>query len=320
MPSINNISIKPKLISLFLLVGLVPLAIVGWFSIQKSEQTLEAASFNQLEAVRDIKKAQMNDYFHGIINSIDALEIIVKNIQTESYNKLNAVSSLKKSQLEMYFHFREVDIKSLAHNSFAIDALSQFSQAFDQNSANPTDNDAWEKVHQDFDKWFKDYIKLYGYYDIFLISSNGNVVYTEAKKSDLGENLLKGKLQNSALAKAFKKALKSDYAIADFEPYAPSNGDQAAFIATPIISNGFTFGVIALQLPTDKINAIVQNHDGMGIDRYYQSGESMGKAGGYAIQGKAAQFIRKISGSYSAIMGLPLYETSQLINKFDTSF
>lgn len=49
------------------------------------------------------------------------------------------------------------------------------------------------------------------------------------------------------------------------------------------------------------------------IAAYLASGEWRGKAGGYAIQGRAAAFIRFISGSYSNVVGLPLYETAQLL-------
>jgi len=49
---------------------------------------------------------------------------------------------------------------------------------------------------------------------------------------------------------------------------------------------------------------------------YWQTGEPCDKAGGYAIQGKAAAFITQLEGSYSAVMGLPLYETAQLLSEF----
>ena len=49
------------------------------------------------------------------------------------------------------------------------------------------------------------------------------------------------------------------------------------------------------------------------IARYIATGEGHDKAGGYAIQGMAAIFIEKIQGSYSGVMGLPLYETSNLL-------
>jgi septum formation protein len=49
------------------------------------------------------------------------------------------------------------------------------------------------------------------------------------------------------------------------------------------------------------------------IGAYVESGEPMGKAGAYAVQGRAAAYISHISGSYTGIMGLPMYETAQLL-------
>jgi len=49
------------------------------------------------------------------------------------------------------------------------------------------------------------------------------------------------------------------------------------------------------------------------IEAYVASGEPMGKAGAYGVQGRAACFISRISGSYSGIMGLPLFETAQTL-------
>ena len=52
------------------------------------------------------------------------------------------------------------------------------------------------------------------------------------------------------------------------------------------------------------------------IQNYVASGEPMGKAGAYAVQGRAAAYIEHISGSYSGIMGLPMFETAQLLRVF----
>ena len=52
------------------------------------------------------------------------------------------------------------------------------------------------------------------------------------------------------------------------------------------------------------------------IQSYVASGEPMGKAGAYAVQGRAAAYIEHISGSYSGIMGLPMFETAQLLRAF----
>lgn len=55
------------------------------------------------------------------------------------------------------------------------------------------------------------------------------------------------------------------------------------------------------------------------IHHYVQSGEPMDKAGAYGIQGRAAAFIEHLSGSYTGVMGLPLFETAELLSRFGYS-
>lgn len=52
------------------------------------------------------------------------------------------------------------------------------------------------------------------------------------------------------------------------------------------------------------------------IRRYVATGDPMDKAGAYGIQGKASMFIESINGSYSGVVGLPMFETSQLLSQF----
>ena len=56
--------------------------------------------------------------------------------------------------------------------------------------------------------------------------------------------------------------------------------------------------------------------DAATITRYLETGEYLGKAGAYAIQGRAAAFVEHVEGSYSGIMGLPLYDTAVLLRAF----
>ena len=56
------------------------------------------------------------------------------------------------------------------------------------------------------------------------------------------------------------------------------------------------------------------------IQRYADSGEPMGKAGAYAIQSRAGAWISRIEGSYSGIMGLPLFDTAELLKPLDFNF
>ena len=66
---------------------------------------------------------------------------------------------------------------------------------------------------------------------------------------------------------------------------------------------------------TSSTEVLFDTIDDSDIERYIATGEPDDKAGSYAIQGIAAQFIRNINGSFSGVMGLPLYETAQLLKQ-----
>jgi septum formation protein len=77
---------------------------------------------------------------------------------------------------------------------------------------------------------------------------------------------------------------------------------------------------VAVLAPAGKIRTrIVETRlifcrlDAAGIESYVRCGEGLGKAGGYAVQGRAETFVRHISGSYSNVVGLPLRETISLL-------
>ena len=56
------------------------------------------------------------------------------------------------------------------------------------------------------------------------------------------------------------------------------------------------------------------------IERYVETGEPLGKAGAYAIQGPISAWVAKIEGSYTGIMGLPLFETRELLGRAHVRF
>ena len=66
--------------------------------------------------------------------------------------------------------------------------------------------------------------------------------------------------------------------------------------------------------------ALGQRGDDALIAAYIASGQPFGKAGGYAIQSQLAGWIPEVRGSYSAIMGLPLFETAQLLRQARVRF
>jgi septum formation protein len=76
---------------------------------------------------------------------------------------------------------------------------------------------------------------------------------------------------------------------------------------------------VALQTGAQRLTALSVSHVTFAeltpgqIDAYVDTGEPLGKAGAYGVQGRAGMFIPHLSGSYSGIMGLPLFETAQLL-------
>ncbi|KAF0113206.1 MAG: methyl-accepting chemotaxis sensory transducer [Rhodospirillaceae bacterium] len=114
-------------------------------------------------------------------------------------------------------------------------------------------------------EFYKKYVKLYGYYDLFLINPNELVFYTAAREPDYQSNMVDGKFSSSNLGRLVRDVLRTkSYGIADFAPYAPSNDDPAAFIAQPIVHKGEVEVIVALQISLEAINAIMQQRDGMG--------------------------------------------------------
>ena len=76
-----------------------------------------------------------------------------------------------------------------------------------------------------------------------------------------------------------------------------------------------TAGDIALRLTRNRVS--FRSLSAAEIENYCATAEPMDKAGAYAIQGKAALFIDHLEGSYSAVMGLPLFETAELLRNAD---
>lgn len=120
-------------------------------------------------------------------------------------------------------------------------------------------------------EFYQSYIEKYGYYDLFLINPDGFIFYTVTREADYHTNIISGKYAESGLGNLIREISKSkQYSMADFSPYAPSNGDPAAFIAQPLLDKNNDVALyLALQLPLEGIENIMKVREGMG-----ETGES----------------------------------------------
>ncbi len=107
-------------------------------------------------------------------------------------------------------------------------------------------------------------INKYGYYDLLIITPQGDVVYSYKKESDYGKNLHESPLKSSALAKVFDRASSMlDTTISPIEYYEPSKR-KLSFIATPILANHQFIGVIAVQINENMIFDQIKSYNGLG--------------------------------------------------------
>ncbi|SIT06709.1 Maf family protein [Insolitispirillum peregrinum] len=154
--------------------------------------------------------------------------------------------------------------------------------------------------------------------------------------ADIDESPLAGELprphaQRLAIAKAQAVAerwpgaivLAADTVVACGRRILPKAEDEATARTCLALLSGRrhrVYGGVCLLTPTGKqLVRVVETAVTFGVlshqhvERYIASGEWHGKAGGYAIQGLAAAYIHQIVGSYSNVVGLPLYETENLL-------
>ncbi|MFC1513126.1 methyl-accepting chemotaxis protein [Thermodesulfobacteriota bacterium] len=179
-------------------------------------------------------------------------------LEQAAFNQLNAVQGIKKAQISTFFGERHGDMNVLVAT---VDNFVKQAGTLDAAVANLTEGDK---------DYFADYIKEYGYYDLFLIDPQGKAFYTVAKEADYNSNFVNGKYANSNMGKLIRQVMQTrQYGMADFAPYAPSNNEPCSFIAAPLIMHGDVKLIIGLQLSLEAMNRIMQQRDGMG-----ETGES----------------------------------------------
>ncbi|MEO5330435.1 MAG: methyl-accepting chemotaxis protein [Magnetococcus sp. YQC-5] len=186
-------------------------------------------------------------------------------LRKKSFDKLMVARSLLEDQLILYFKERRNDIAVLAVNPNIMLSLESFHEIFHTfaKTNKKIGTPEWvAAANPKLVSWLEKRIGYSGYHDLLLIDEDGHVVFSVAKESDLGENLVHGAMKESPLGLLFAKA-KQGVAIQDFMPYAPSKGEYAAFMGAPIQKDGVFLGVIALQLPTEPVDKLMKERAGM---------------------------------------------------------
>jgi methyl-accepting chemotaxis protein len=222
-------SLKAKLISFCLIIGIFPLLVIGTISVETATKSLSNQAYSQLESVRDNKKKAVEDLFSKWIN-----EVTIFSGVKEVYNTVGLV------------HEYSMD--------YAVDGKPM-----------PVKNDEYKDLYDYAKKPFEPFVKILGYDDAILIDDYGRVLFSIKRNADLGLDLKKGKYKNSNLAKVWKKCLSGKVVFADFAPYGPLGGTPVAFIGAPVHSHaGDIQAVAVLRIPLKDINELMTLRSGMG--------------------------------------------------------
>ncbi|QWR76571.1 methyl-accepting chemotaxis protein [Candidatus Magnetomonas plexicatena] len=293
-----KMSLKMKLFALFILIGMIPFTVVAMYSYSKTRDRFVQKTLDKLVGMRELKKAQVEQYFNRIITqvstlsesrmTIDAMREFSSafyQVEKESGARYDSNQKHNDDQLMVRYQAQKDSIPNLPDNiisSWWPQKKTVKILQYDYIAGNPypiggkekldfaANDDTYNAVHKKYHKILRNYSKKFGYYDMFLIDTEGNIIYTVEKELDFATNLINGPYSDSNLAKAFDAALKSKEKgftkIVDYDPYVPSKNAPAGFIAAPIFDGDKKIGVIAFQLPLDRINDIMtSNKDWKGV-------------------------------------------------------
>ncbi len=231
-------------------------------------------------------------------SSVAALMISSNVVERQAQEKLEAVADGRRNQVETYLVNIRKDLEGLTKDANVDKAMGSFKFSWQFVGDNPAgelqsryidDNphptgekhlldsagkDGYDSAHQTFHPELRKFLLDNGYYDLFLLDEQGNVIYSVFKERDYATNLNTGEWKNSDLGNVFREVMDAGVSdtivLKDYAPYGPSNGAPAAFIGKALTSGDKVTGVVVLQMPNDIIAEIMSNTTGLG-----ETGETM---------------------------------------------
>jgi methyl-accepting chemotaxis protein len=298
---LNRLKLAYQCLFVFLLVGVLPLLVVGIAALKTSKTSLSNLACNQLISIRDIKKNQVLRYLQTINDQMltfseDRMVVAAMREFAGSFNALDRDNHYSdediqalKAKLATYYHQDFSAHYAELNNGRRPDADRIVSQ-LDKSSivaqyhyikANPhplgsketldraPDSSHYSQIHAQYHPIIRNFLKKFGYYDIFLVDpQSGDIVYSVFKELDYSTSLIDGPYARTNFAEAFRLANQATRADAvfmvDFKPYLPSYEAPAGFLAAPIFDGQEKIGVALFQFPIDTLNTIMGERSGMG--------------------------------------------------------
>jgi PAS domain S-box-containing protein len=292
---VKNLSLRTKLLGALLGVGLLTLLATGWQADRRAEAALRQAAVDHLTSIREERRLEIEAYFAGvrrdglrlaespgIAAAMREFTVAHRAFEAEVARWPQDTRARSREAVERYYRLtflprlRALESESGANEpgrylpasdvTIALQALFIVDNPNPEGARDrldrPTAGGRYAEIHAQHNAFLRSVIRQAGYEDLFLIDhETGRIVYTVAKKLDFGTSLVSGPYRNTRLSRVFRAArvaIDADFVqLVDFESYAPSLGAPSAFVAAPVFGEGRRLGVVALQIPLARIDAVM---------------------------------------------------------------
>ncbi|AZR72193.1 hypothetical protein BBF96_01540 [Anoxybacter fermentans] len=196
-----------------------------------------------------------------LISNYLAYNTMQETLKSQIFSRLIAVRELKKNLILQYFNQQMENVLSEAGNSEIIKHMDRVRSIYEVSGLeNKETFDIYAKL---YGGPIENFVNSHGYYNLFMVSLDGTILYSVKSENLFGENILKGNLKNNPLTEIFQKARNGKMAITDLTFFTPSQ-KLAIFLANPIYKDEKLIGVLVVQLTIDKLNEILNEASGLG--------------------------------------------------------
>jgi class 3 adenylate cyclase len=326
MRSFANWSIRYKLLSLLLLLGVATFAVTGTIAYIKYLNALKQNVTQQLTGLNHTKAYQIEAYYRTVHDHAESLSddhmfIDAMREFHRAYLKMNTapvpsgeIEAVHQDyQKNFYAEVQELKIarghleEYLPYTSAAIQlqyryiVKNPYPKGQRDKLLNADDGSEYSRVHAKYHEAFRSIVRKFGYYDLYLIDyETQQILYDVSKDRDFGTSLASGPYRDSNLAKLVRKCLEAkspdEVFFSDFEPDEASAGEPTQYVASPIWDNGKPIGVFALQLSTVAIDNVMTSQHNWKRDGLGESGEAVIVGPDYLLRTNSRHFIEDPEG------------------------
>lgn len=274
---------KHKIMGALLAAGILPMIVNSVFNTSRMYNMAEEAARAEIASVIDLKEEMVETYF-GTLLSI-ARTLAINPVVTDATRAFTAAvsqldmskgSAVRAQSLRERYLYQQENTTGATPDDLArwmkINPVAEKLQHL-YISDNPRkigekhllmtagDTSRYSSLHALYHPFFKEYLEEFAFYDIFLFEpKEGRIVYSVFKELDYGTSFVDGPYSGSAFGRAVQQIIRDQsdgLVFVDFEPYEPSYNQDASFLLAPLKDKGELIGIIAFQMPVDRINAIV---------------------------------------------------------------